>query len=208
MYKIQTTDMNTSILSNSLLLLQQLSINHNNLPFSFPAPQRSSYRLIESFIGHKIMRHDDGTEAPGLSCYARSKKVNPVRYDVGANGYCVHHNCIQILRQTENGTWATVRKKCPECIKEGCPVMLGGDGSTPNEAMVEHEEPRSLSESTLSSSAISTPDLIENADNNGLEILLRRPDRISVSCWSPSKKRDEQIAIDYRSAMLEGLQFC
>ena len=163
---------------------------------------------------------DDGTleEAPGpSSCYARSKRVNLVRHDVGANGFCLHHSDIQLLRQADNGKWATVRKKCPDCIKEDCPVMLGEDGSIPNKAMVEHQEPRytslrsllqrPLSESTLSS-AISTSDLIEDADNNGLEILLRRPDRISVSICSPSERRDEQIVIDYRSTMVEGLHFC
>lgn len=162
---------------------------------------------------------DDGTseEAPGLSsCYARSKRVNPVRYDVDANGFCLHHNNIQILRQSDNGNWATVRKKCPECIKEDCPVMLGGEVLISNETMVEQTPrytslrsllQRPLSESTLSS-MISTSDLIEDADNNGLEILLRRPDRISVSIWSPSERRDEKKAIDYRSTMLEGVQFC
>jgi hypothetical protein len=134
---------------------------------------------------------------------------------VGENGYCIHHNNIQILRQTDNGNWAIVRKKCPECIKEDCPVMLGGEVSISNEPMVEQTPrytslrsllQRPLSEST--SSAISTSDLIENADNNGLEILLRRPDRISVSIWSPSERRDEKNAIDYRGTMLEGLQFC
>ena len=91
--------------------------------------------------------------------------------------------------------------------------MLGGEVLISNETMVEQTPrytslrsllQRPLSESTLSS-MISTSDLIEDADNNGLEILLRRPDRISVSIWSPSERRDEKNAIDYRSTMLEGL---
>ena len=128
-----------------------------------------------------------------------SRKVRRlVRYDVDDNGYCAHHAEIQLKKQTDDGYWAIVRKKCPECIKEDCPAMLGGDIPTAKDSLVEQR---------ASSSAIDVSDLLEEADNNGLAILLRRPDRISLSYWSSPRRRDDDVVVD-RSRILAGLQFC
>ena len=129
----------------------------------------------------------------------RARKVSRlVRYDVDDNGYCAHHVEIQLLkRPTDDGDWAIVRKKCPECIKEDCPAMLGGDIPTPKNP---------LAEQRASSLAIDVSDLLEEADNDGLDILLRRPDRISVSYLSPPPRRDDSV-VNCRSRILSGLQF-
>ena len=57
--------------------------------------------------------------------------VPSVRHDVNDEGHCVHHPEIQLQRRREgdgdNGQddWSVVRKKCPECILEDCPAMMG-----------------------------------------------------------------------------------
>ena len=60
------------------------------------------------------------------------RHVPSVRYDVNSEGYCVHHPEIQLMRRredtkSENGQddWVVVRKKCPKCILEDCPAMMG-----------------------------------------------------------------------------------
>jgi hypothetical protein len=68
--------------------------------------------------------------------------------------------------------------------------MLGGDIPTPNNPLVEQR---------ASSLAIDVSDLLEEADNDGLDILLRRPDRISISYLDG--------VVNCRSRILSGLQF-
>jgi len=69
-----------------------------------------------------------------------------VRYDVDDKGFCVHHPEIQLKRRREgtgdNGQddWSVVRKKCPECILEDCPAMMGG-GSPPSRTSTVESEP-------------------------------------------------------------------
>ncbi len=66
-----------------------------------------------------------------------------VRYDVNEDGYCVHHPEIQLKRRREgkgeDGTdeWSIVRKKCPECILEDCPAMMGGESPSSRTSTVE-----------------------------------------------------------------------
>jgi len=55
------------------------------------------------------------------STYSRSS----VRYDVDDDGYCMHHSEIELMRMRSDGFWSTVRKKCPECIHEDCPSLMG-----------------------------------------------------------------------------------
>ena len=55
------------------------------------------------------------------STYSRSS----VRYDVDDEGYCMHHPEIELMRMRPDGFWSTVRKKCPECIYEDCPSLMG-----------------------------------------------------------------------------------
>lgn len=58
------------------------------------------------------------------STYSRSS----VRHDVDDDGYCMHHPEIELMRLKSDGFWSTVRKKCPECIYEDCPSLLGDIG--------------------------------------------------------------------------------
>lgn len=48
-----------------------------------------------------------------------------IRYDVDDRGFCLHHPRVRLMRERADGDWRTVRKKCPECIREDCPSMLG-----------------------------------------------------------------------------------
>ena len=139
----------------------------------------------------------NGVVNSGVGQTSCARKVSRlVRYDIDDNGYCAHHVEIQLLKRcTDDGDWAIVRKKCPECIKEDCPAMLGGDIPTPNNP---------LAEQRASSLAIDVSDLLEEADNDGLDILLRRPDRISISYLSP--RRDDGV-VNCRSRILSGLRF-
>ena len=50
-----------------------------------------------------------------------------IRYDVDDRGFCLHHPRVRLMRERAEGDWRTVRKKCPECIREDCPSMLGFD---------------------------------------------------------------------------------
>lgn len=139
----------------------------------------------------------NGVVNSGVGQTSCARKVSRlVRYDVDDNGYCAHHVEIQLLKRcTDDGDWAIVRKKCPECIKEDCPAMLGGDIPTPNNP---------LAEQRASSLAIDVSDLLEEADSDGLDILLRRPDRISISYLSP---RRDDVVVNCRSRILSGLRF-
>jgi hypothetical protein len=116
-----------------------------------------------------------------------------VRHDVDDNGHCAHHADIQLMRLKDDGDWAIVRKNCPECIKEDCPTVLG--------------EQTLNAEESASSSNIDVTDLLEEADNNGSEILLHRPDRISISYWSPPGQRRYDDVVK-RSRILSGIKFC
>jgi hypothetical protein len=76
-----------------------------------------------------------------------SKKVHhvpSVRHDVNDEGYCVHHPEIKLLRRREGDDesndedeWIVVRKKCPECILEDCPTMMG---ESPSYTLLSKEE--------------------------------------------------------------------
>ena len=62
------------------------------------------------------------------------KMWRSVRCDVNDKGYCCHHPEIQLRREREDGEWTVVRKKCPQCIKEDCPAMLGEESERATEA--------------------------------------------------------------------------
>ncbi len=74
------------------------------------------------------------------------KAWRSVRCDVGDDGFCIHHNVIQLKKQTDDGQWIFVRKKCPECIKEDCPSMLGEESTTIKAPPVEQASSFSSSE--------------------------------------------------------------
>ncbi len=63
------------------------------------------------------------------------KKIwRSIRCDVDDKGFCCHHPEIQLRQQREDGEWTIVRKKCPWCIKEDCPAMLGEECQSETEA--------------------------------------------------------------------------
>ena len=75
-----------------------------------------------------VIKPDDGGN--NVTTEKKKKKVLSVRYDIDERGYCIHHPTIQLKRQQQqtddcDSEWTIVRKKCPECIKEDCPAMLG-----------------------------------------------------------------------------------
>ena len=76
----------------------------------------------------------------GSSSRSHHRSSVVVRHDVDDEGYCVHHPEIQLMRHDNDNdnhrhqrsgsggkrVWRTIRKKCPECIIEDCPSMMGG----------------------------------------------------------------------------------
>jgi hypothetical protein len=86
--------------------------------------------------------------------------VPSVRHDVNDEGYCAHHPEIQLQRRREgksdNGQddWVVVRKKCPECILEDCPAMLG------------EESPASRTSTTESSATFSSVEEDEHREES------------------------------------------
>ena len=59
-----------------------------------------------------------------------SSSWRSIRHDIDNDGYCMHHPNVQLMkRRSKDGSWKTVRKKCPECIIEDCPSMMGYDNS-------------------------------------------------------------------------------
>ena len=69
-----------------------------------------------------------------------------IRHDVDDRGFCLHHPRVRLMRERSDGDWQTVRKKCPECIREDCPSMLGldrdEDGDDDASRMGEHNRRR------------------------------------------------------------------
>ena len=72
----------------------------------------------------KSLRNDGDAEPQGTHVTAR-RKFRSIRHDVDEKtGRCKHHPSIQLSCFNEDGEWVTVRKKCPECIREDCPAMM------------------------------------------------------------------------------------
>lgn len=78
------------------------------------------------WLSMKPLFAGDGVEKKG----GGTKAYRTIRNEVDDMGRCLYHNEIQIKEQTDDGSWVAIRKKCPKCIKEDCPVMLGEDTST------------------------------------------------------------------------------
>jgi len=88
-----------------------------------------------------------------------------VRHETDDKGYCVHHPNIQLYRQrsgSSNNDWIVVRKKCPSCISEDCPQMLGDD-NTDSDSSIDFTATRSTSCPNLRAN---TADAIEAATSN------------------------------------------
>lgn len=86
--------------------------------------------------------------------------VPSVRHDVNDEGYCVHHPEIQLQRRLDEkghdgqDAWSIVRKKCPECILEDCPAMMGD------------ESPASRTSTTESTATFSSVDEDEHREES------------------------------------------
>jgi len=76
-----------------------------------------------------------------------NKKVwRSVRHEIDDKGFCAHHPDIQLKRLKDSGDWAVVRKKCPGCIMEDCPAMMGEE-SAKSRASLQAEDENPVSES-------------------------------------------------------------
>ena len=80
--------------------------------------QRDRRREMMTGRATKHLLDDDKS-----STYSRSS----VRHDVDDEGYCMHHPKIKLMRLRSDGFWDTVRKKCPECIYEDYPTLMGDE---------------------------------------------------------------------------------
>ena len=85
-----------------------------------------------------------------------SHHVPSVRHDVTDEGYCLHHPEIQLRRRREGegregendekDGWTIVRKKCPQCIIEDCPAMMGEESPTSRTSTIVSEPFSSVEE--------------------------------------------------------------
>ena len=115
---------------------------------------------------------------------AGKKKVEKKPYrsirknEIDDNGRCVYHNEIQLQKQTDDGLWITVRKKCPECITEDTIQNKEDTSSSPAE----------MNTTTVSSSSKNTEIVVrrDNHDNNSTTRTTTPDDRIHRSFFSRS----------------------
>ena len=108
--------------------------------------------IVKPFARDAVVKKDD------------KKAWRSVRYDVNDDGFCIHHNEIQLKKQTDDGQWVLVRKKCPECIKEDCPAMLGEESSSTKAPLMKQASSFSSSEgeqSLLESKSLAVVDVSE-----------------------------------------------
>mmetsp|Transcript_27359 Transcript_27359/g.52953 ORF Transcript_27359/g.52953 Transcript_27359/m.52953 type:complete len:1355 (+) Transcript_27359:168-4232(+) len=123
---------------------------------------------------YKGIRYGDSSYiSAGDASYASSRSYTSrfsIRHDVDDDGFCIHHPDIQLFRLKPGGEdWAVVRKKCPECIREDCPAMMGGSISTTSNY---DDDPRNHSASSSMSFAsqnaflptLQTPEEIEEEE--------------------------------------------
>ena len=83
------------------------------------------------------------------------KMWRSVRCDVDDKGLCCHHPEIQLRRQREDGEWTIVRKKCPRCIMEDCPAMLGEENQSVLEAFPVKNASNSSNSETVGAAEVS-----------------------------------------------------
>lgn len=82
----------------------------------------------------KSLRNEGDSQPQETHVTTVKRKFRSVRHDVDEKtGRCKHHPLIQLSCFNEDGELVTVRKKCPECIREDCPAMMG-DASDNNES--------------------------------------------------------------------------
>jgi hypothetical protein len=84
--------------------------------------RRQRDRRREMMTG-RATKHLLDEDDKSSSSYSRSS----VRHDVDDEGYCMHHPEIELMRLRSDGVWSTIRKKCPECIYEDWPTLMGED---------------------------------------------------------------------------------
>jgi hypothetical protein len=98
--------------------------------------------------------------------------------EMDVNGRCIYHNEIQLQKQTDDGLWITVRKKCPECITEDTMQQLNEDTSSSLAA-----------DTAVPSSSSKSIEIVvrrDNRDNNSTMRTTTPDDRIHRSFFSRS----------------------
>ena len=137
--------------------------------------QRDRRREMMTGRANKHLLEDD------KSSYSRSS----VRYDVDEDGYCEHHPEIELMRLRSDGFWSTVRKKCPECIYEDCPSLMGDEDED-----CAHESTPESNEITAEARAILRPsrlfsfhDIVSPEDIEKEEELRRLKRRLAARAY-------------------------
>lgn len=134
---------------------------------------------------------DDNDNVP------KEKKVPSVRYDVDEKtGYCVHHPTIQLKKwNQEDEEWVIVRKKCPMCIQEDCPAMMGDEISLgPSFLSTEDEHSVSQSSTAVATSFASTTEASSAAEESTLEEQTHTSDTGETSSETKIKEQDEEVS--------------
>lgn len=137
--------------------------------------QRDRRREMMTGKATKHLLEDD------KSSYSRSS----VRYDVDDEGYCQHHPEIELMRLRSDGFWSTVRKKCPECIYEDCPSLMGDeDEDCAHESAPESNDITAEARAILRSSRLfSFHDIVSPEDIEKEEELRRLKRRLAARAY-------------------------
>jgi len=133
---------------------------------------------------------DDNDNVP------KEKKVLSVRYDVDEKtGYCVHHPTIQLKKWNQvDEEWVIVRKKCPMCIQEDCPAMMGDDVPLgPSFSSTEDEHSVSQSSTAVAATLASTIDASSAAEESTLEEQTHSSETAEPSSETKIKEDDEAV---------------
>ena len=140
----------------------------------------------------KSLRNDVDSQTEGTHSTAK-RKFRSIRHDVDEKtGRCKHHPWIQLSSFNEDGELVTVRKKCPECIREDCPAMMGdasgessavhpsGDGATSSHAgkLADQAEKTEIGEEDVSSSANSEGDDEDGGRPKSLSEMVAEANRV------------------------------
>ena len=113
-----------------------------------------------------------------VSNIPRRRLVPSVRHEVDDNGYCAHHPDIQLYRRRSDDPddWAVVRKKCPNCISNDCPEMLG-DGNNDTTSNICKDE---VDKSNLKKRNSFVQSIVNDFSPNGDQKILRAVGRTAT----------------------------
>lgn len=139
-----------------------------------PSPMHMNQGSLAQRLGINFQWSSARTMDDNKLTRRRQQQRGPsVRHETDDKGYCVHHPNIQLYRQrsdSSNNDWIVVRKKCPSCISEDCPQMLGDDNSTDSSIQIKDDFTTSRSTSCPNLRASTTSDAIEpTATSNNMK---------------------------------------